>query len=141
MERKMRSAANPALRLPGGFYMTAKNFGRTTRKILFSAALAAFVFGATVPVYSRAHAAQNSAKQAQDSKTASGKVSSIGQDKKSIELETTDNGNKNTMTFMIDDNTHVTGRVAVGTDATVEYQPTQDGKLLALTISPNTESQ
>ena len=45
------------------------------------------------------------------------------------------------MTFVIDKNTQVTGPVSVGTDATVEYQSTQDGKLLALSISPKSQQQ
>jgi hypothetical protein len=141
MERKMRSAADPARKLPGGFSMTQKIVGCLTRKFLFLAALAAFLFGVTAPVYSLPDPAQNSSKQAQDSKTAMGKVSSIAPDKKSFALETTDNGSKNTLTFLIDENTQVTGRVSVGTDATVEYSSTQDGKLLAVSISPKTQSQ
>jgi hypothetical protein len=69
----------------------------------------------------------------------SGKVVSIANDKKSISLEVTSNGNANTMQFVLDENTQVTGRVHVGSDATVQYQTGQDGKLLALNIAPKSQ--
>jgi hypothetical protein len=69
----------------------------------------------------------------------SGKVVSIANDKKSISLEVTNNGNANTMQFALDENTQVTGRVHVGSDATVQYQTGQDGKLIALNIAPKSE--
>jgi hypothetical protein len=121
--------------------MTQRNVGRLTRKLFFAATLGALLMGATTPLYSLPRVAQESGKRAQDSKTASGRVASIAQDKKSLALETTNNGSQSMLTFVIDENTQVTGRVAVGTNATVEYQPTQDGKLLALSISPQPDSQ
>lgn len=121
--------------------MTRRTIGSLTQKFLLAAGLATFLFGVTGPAYSFPHPAQNSSKQAQDSKTAMGTVSSIAQDKKSFSLDTSDGNNKNTMTFVIDKNTQVTGPVSVGTDATVEYQSTQDGKLLALSISPKSQQQ
>src|SRR5580700_4368334 len=69
----------------------------------------------------------------------SGKVVSIADDKKSFSLEVTNNGNANTMQFVLDQNTQVTGHVHVGTDATVQYQTGQDGKLLALSVAPKSQ--
>ena len=71
----------------------------------------------------------------------SGKVISIAPDKKSISLEVTDNNKTSTMQFAIEDNTRVTGRVSVGTMATVQYQNADNGKLVALNISPKTQTQ
>src|ERR1700685_1603484 len=68
-----------------------------------------------------------------------GKVVSIADDKKSFSLEVTSNGNANTMQYMLDQNTQVTGHVHAGSDATVQYQTAQDGKLLALNIAPKSE--
>jgi hypothetical protein len=69
----------------------------------------------------------------------SGKVVSIADDKKSFSLEVNSNGNANTMQFMLDQNTQVTGHVHVGSDATVQYQTGQDGKLLALNVAPKSQ--
>ncbi len=77
--------------------------------------------------------------QAAQATAVSGKVVSIANDKRSISLEVTDNGNANTMQFVLDENTQVTGRVHVGSDATVQYQTGQDGKLVALNIAPKTQ--
>jgi hypothetical protein len=78
-------------------------------------------------------------RQSAQSSAVSGKVVSIANDKKSISLEVTGNGNANTMQFVLDENTQVTGRVRVGSDATVQYQTGQDGKLLALNIAPKSQ--
>jgi hypothetical protein len=69
----------------------------------------------------------------------SGKVVSIADDKKSFSLEVTSNGNANTMQFVLDLNTRVTDHVRVGTDATVQYQTGQNGKLLALNVPPKSQ--
>jgi hypothetical protein len=70
----------------------------------------------------------------------SGKVVSIADDKKSFSLEVTNKGNANTMQFALDQNTQVNGHVQVGSNATVQYQTGQDGKLLALNIAPKSQS-
>jgi hypothetical protein len=74
--------------------------------------------------------------QADQAKQVSGKVTNIGSDKRSFSLEVNDKGSKQVMQFVVDGNTQVQGRVAVGTDAVVQYQPTSDGKLVALSIAP-----
>jgi hypothetical protein len=45
------------------------------------------------------------------------------------------------MQFAIDDNTRVTGRVSVGTMASVQYESSDGGKLVARNISPKTPTQ
>jgi hypothetical protein len=74
--------------------------------------------------------------QAEQPKQVAGKVTDIGSDKKSFSLEVNDKGSKHVMQFLVDGNTQVQGRVSVGTDAIVQYQPTSDGKLLALSVGP-----
>lgn len=109
------------------------------RKFLFGASLAALLlFGISATAHSISPPSHQGQQQAQ-SNAVSGKVTSIAADKKSFSLEVTDNGNNSTMQFVLDDHTRVTGRVSVGTDATVQYQPTDDGKLLALNIAPKTQ--
>jgi hypothetical protein len=76
--------------------------------------------------------------QSADAKTVSGKVASIGSDHKSFSLEV---GGGNTMEFLLDNNTQVQGRVTMGTVATVQYQQTDNGKLLALSIAPQNPTQ
>jgi hypothetical protein len=89
-----------------------------------------------------AHPFSSVAQQGQQSaqpSAVSGKVVSIADDKKSFSLEVNSNGNANTMQFVLDQNTQVTGHVHVGSDATVQYQTGQDGKLLALNVAPKSQ--
>jgi len=74
--------------------------------------------------------------QAEQAKQVSGKVTDIGSDRKSFSLEVNDKDSKRVMQFVVDGNTQVLGRVTVGTDAVVQYQPTSDGKLVALSVAP-----
>jgi hypothetical protein len=74
----------------------------------------------------------------EQNKTTAGKVTDIASDKKSFTLEVTDGTAKHTIQFVLDANTQVQGKVSVGTDATVEFQPTPDGKNLAVVITPRT---
>ena len=71
----------------------------------------------------------------------SGKVVAIAPDKKSISLEVTQNNTPSTMQFAIDDNTRVTGRVSVGSMASIQYESSDNGKLVARNISPKAPNQ
>src|SRR5580700_2038178 len=111
------------------------------RKFLLSASLAALLI---LGVSTQAHTAlqqSQSGQQADQSKQVNGKVTAIGSDKKSFSLDVNDGNNKRTMQFVLDEKTQVQGRVGVGTDATVQYQPTNDGKNVALNIAPLTPPQ
>jgi len=109
------------------------------RKFLCAASLAGFVF-AGIAAHARPLPQQESQpKQRNDqNKTTSGKVTDIAGDKKSFTLEISDGNAKHTMQFVLDGNTQVQGKVSVGTDATVEFQPAPDGKNLAVVITPRT---
>jgi hypothetical protein len=72
-----------------------------------------------------------------NAKSVAGKVVSVGSDRKSFALEVTGG---NTMQFMVDNHTQVTGRVGTGTNAMVQYQTTQDGKNVALVVSPQNQN-
>jgi|GEM_PF-951483 len=126
--------------------MAKSRFSKPTfRKFLSGASLAGLLFGISAGVSASAHpisapshwVQQNNAQATE----VSGKVISIAPDKKSISLEVTDNNKTSTMQFAIEDNTRVTGRVSVGTMATVQYQNADNGKLVALNISPKTQTQ
>jgi len=127
--------------------MAKSRFGKSTiRKFLSGASLAALLlFGISAGVSASAHPISAPSHWIQQNNTqateVSGKVISIAPDKKSISLEVTDNNKTNTMQFAIEDNTRVTGRVTVGTMATVQYQNGDNGKLVALNISPKTQTQ
>jgi hypothetical protein len=114
------------------------------RKFLCAASLAGFMV-AGIAAHARPLPQQESQpKQRNDqqrndqNKTTSGKVTDIASDKKSFTLEVTDGNAKHTIQFVLDGNTQVQGKVSVGTDATVEFQPTPDGKNLAVVITPRT---
>ena len=120
--------------------MNVKIGGITCCKFLVLGSLAALLF-VGLPAFA-AHPFSSLPQQGQQSaqpSAVSGKVVSIADDKKSFSLEVNSNGNANTMQFMLDQNTQVTGHVHVGSDATVQYQTAQDGKLLALNIAPKSE--
>jgi hypothetical protein len=104
-----------------------------TRKFLCCAFLAAFAwFTISAGAYS---ATQQSQQQQQDqAKSVSGKVTDIGSDRKSFSLEAKDD--KRTIQFVVDENTQVQGHVTVGTVVTVQYQAMNDGKNLAMNITP-----
>lgn len=72
----------------------------------------------------------------QSSKSASGKVTDIGKDKKSFSVQTNDQeNNKRTMIFVINGDTQIKGQVTVGSDVDVQYRPSPDGNV-ALVITP-----
>jgi len=77
-----------------------------------------------------------SERQAEQTKSVTGKVASIASDKKSITLEVSNGNDDHTMQFIVNQSTQVTGRVSTGSVATVQYQPTADNQYLALVISP-----
>jgi hypothetical protein len=71
----------------------------------------------------------------QATKSVSGKVTSIGDAGKSFSMEVNDGGSKKTMQFAVDKNTQVQGQVKAGTMVVVEYQPTDGGQFLAVSVS------
>ena len=114
----------------------------TLRQFLSGAAFAAFLLFAATASAHHISAAWHGAQQANaQANEVSGKVTAIAPDKKSISLEVTNNNSPSTMQFAIDDNTRVTGRVSVGTMASVQYESSDGGKLVARNISPKTPTQ
>jgi hypothetical protein len=106
------------------------------RKFLCSVSLAGLMLSG-IAAHARPAQEKSQPKQrTEQTKSASGKVTDIASDKKSFILEVNDGNAKHTMQFILDANTQVQGKVSVGTDATVEFQPTPDGKNLAVTITP-----
>jgi hypothetical protein len=106
------------------------------QKVLFSASLGCFLLLGVPPRAGPASLQSQSKQRADQTKSVSGKVTSIGNDKTTFSMEVNGDDSKGTIQFVLDKNTQVEGRVAVGTDAVVQYQPTDDGKNLALSIAP-----
>ena len=113
----------------------------TLRKFLSGASLAAFLLFAASASAHHISAAWHGQQANAQANEVSGKVTSIAPDKKSISLEVTDQDKTNTMQFAIDDNTRVTGRVSVGTMASIQYESSDNGKLVARNISPKNPTQ
>jgi len=110
------------------------------QKFLLSASLAGglLLSGLTVGAAPQQTPApqQQPRQQADQSRSASGKVTDIGKDKKSFSMQTNDQENsKRTIVFVINGDTQIKGQVTVGTDVDVEYRPTPDGNV-ALVITP-----
>ena len=106
------------------------------RKFLCSASLAGLMLSG-VAVNARPAQQESQPKhQTEQAKSVNGKVTNIAGDKKSFTVEVNDGNAKHEMQFVLDGNTQVQGKVSVGTDATVEFQPTSDGRNLAVTITP-----
>jgi hypothetical protein len=112
------------------------------RKFLCSASLAGFMLSG-IAAHARPipHQEPQPKQRNEQTKTAQGKVTDIAGDKKSFTIEVNDGNTKHTMQFVLDGNTQVQGKVSVGTDATIEFQPTPDGKNLAVTITPRASGQ
>jgi hypothetical protein len=108
------------------------------RKFLCSASFAGLLLAGVALHASPAQQQPQPKQHTEQTKTAQGKVTDIASDKKSFTIEVNEGSSKHAMQFVLDGNTQVQGRVSVGTDATVQFQPTPDGKNLALTIAPRT---
>lgn len=104
------------------------------RKLLMGAPIAGLLLlGASVRT--NAIPARQAAQQAPQAQSVTGKVTSIGSDRRSFSLEVEDGGSKKTMQFVLDNKTQVQGRVTEGTMAKVEYQPMDGGKNLAIMVT------
>lgn len=113
------------------------------RQLLCGSALVALMAcPAALPAQPHARQSQNQQQQNAQTKTVSGTVTAIGNDRKSFSMDVKDNNNNSSQTqkmqFYIDQKTQVQGRVGIGTKATVQYQPTNDGRNLAVNVMPQT---
>jgi hypothetical protein len=78
---------------------------------------------------------QDSGKQSEPAtKSVSGKITSIGNSGSSFALAV-EGSSKETMDFVVNKNTQVQGQVKIGTLVAVEYQPTDSGQNLAVSIT------
>jgi Domain of unknown function (DUF5666) len=107
------------------------------RKSLFAVSIAGLlVLGAAYSARGQYNSGQaQSEKQQPATKSVAGKVATIGNGGTSFTLEPTGGAEKNALNFVVDKNTQVKGQVKQGTMVTVEYQPMEDGQLLAVSIT------
>jgi hypothetical protein len=105
------------------------------RKFLFCTSLATLL---AIGLQVRAqpiHLQSDSGKQSEPAtKSVTGKVTSVGTSGASFAVEV-EGSSKDTMQFVVNKNTQVQGHVKVGTLVAVEYQPTESGENLAVSIS------
>ena len=105
------------------------------RKLLYFICLAALL---VIGLQARAqpvHMQSDSGKQSEPAtKSVAGKVTSVGNSGTSFAVEV-EGSSKETMQFVVNKNTQVQGHVKVGTLVAVEYQPTESGENLAVSIS------
>jgi hypothetical protein len=80
-------------------------------------------------------APQSAQQDQQERKSIEGTVVSIGDKGRSFALETSDGGKKQTLQFVVDQETQVQGQVKVGTPVKVEYVAMADQNI-AKTITP-----
>jgi hypothetical protein len=112
----------------------------TIRKFLCGVSVASLlILGVSTRAHSANHQAQSEKQAQQPTKSIAGKVAAIGSGGTSFTLEVTggsdkDSSGKNTLNFVVDKNTQVKGQVKEGTAVTVEYQPMDNGQLLAVSI-------
>jgi len=105
------------------------------RGLLLSLSAAALLLLTAVRGFSAPQQGE-SEQRAEQAKSVTGKVASIASDKKSITLEVTNGTDQQTMQFIVNQSTQVTGRVSTGSKATVQYQPMNDHQYVAQVISP-----
>jgi hypothetical protein len=104
------------------------------RKLLFTASLGGLlVVGAPVITYGQQ--GQQGQQSQQATKSVTGKVTTIGNQGHSFEVEVDSGGSKQTMQFVVDKNTQVVGQVKAGTMVAVDYQPTDGGQNLCVKVS------
>jgi hypothetical protein len=105
------------------------------RKLLYCVPLAGLLVVGFPARAQPIHMQSDSGKQSEPAtKSVSGKVTSIGNSGASFAVEV-EGSSKDTMEFLVNKNTQVQGQVKVGTLVAVEYQPTEKGENLAVSIS------
>jgi TolA-binding protein len=102
------------------------------RKFLFCASLACLLFIGMTKAQA-AYPQSQSGQQTEQTKSVTGKVTSVETGGKAFDVEVNQGSNKQTMRFVVDQTTQVQGHVGTGTTATVQYQP-KGSDLVALTV-------
>ena len=106
------------------------------RRILCCLALTGLFLAAQAVVQAKAQQQGQTGQQTQaDTKSVSGKVTSIGDQGRSFVLEVGNGSDKQTLQFVVDKNTQVEGHVTAGTMVLVEYQPGDGGQNHCVKVS------
>jgi hypothetical protein len=106
-----------------------------TRKLLYSISLAGVLIVGPQILARPMHLQSDSGKQSSPAtKSVAGKVTSIGNSGTSFAVEV-EGASKQTMEFVVNTKTQVQGQVKIGSLVAVDYQPTDSGQNLAVTVS------
>jgi hypothetical protein len=128
MGKSVLGSTDPPTHLP-------RRFTLMIRKLLFCTSLAVLPAIGLQARSEPSHVQSDSGKQSEPAtKSVAGKVTSIGNSGASFAVEV-EGSSKDTMEFLVNKNTQVQGQVKVGTLVAVEYQPTEKGENLAVSIS------
>jgi hypothetical protein len=105
------------------------------RKVVFCVSLAALLLTGVAARAEPGRLQSDSGKQTEPvKKSVAGKVASIGNSGTSFVLQV-DGNDKEVMNFVVGKNTEVKGHVTAGTLVTVEYQPSDGGQNMAVSIT------
>jgi opacity protein-like surface antigen len=96
------------------------------RKFLLCASLVGLMFAAASARTQPVPTPQSGQQSQQATKSVAGTVASIGDNGRSFALEVKQGSDKQTVQFVLDQNTQVQGNVKVGTPVTVEYVAMSD---------------
>jgi lipopolysaccharide export LptBFGC system permease protein LptF len=96
------------------------------RKLLLSASLLGLMLAGASATTRAIPTPQSGQQSQQATKSIAGTVSSIGDNGRSFALEVKQGADKQTLQFVLDQNTQVQGNVKVGTPVTVEYVAMND---------------
>jgi hypothetical protein len=105
------------------------------RKLLYHVSLVGLLVTGLQARAQPIHTQSDSGKQSEPAtKSVAGKVTSIGNAGTSFAVEV-EGSSKQAMEFLVNKNTQVQGQVKVGTLVAVNYQPTESGQNLAVSIA------
>jgi Domain of unknown function (DUF5666) len=105
------------------------------QKFLVTASLGSLLLvGAPAIMQGQARGQQGQQSQ-QATKSVNGKVTGIGDQGHSFTVDVNSGSSKQTMKFVVNNNTQVQGQVKVGTMVLVDYQPNDGGDLLCVRVA------
>jgi hypothetical protein len=104
------------------------------RKFIIFASLAGFLLAVSVQAHLPYQNSQSD-QQAPKVHSVTGKVTQVETGGKAFSMDISLGSDKRPMRFVVDKGTTVQGHVATGTTASVDYQPGENGQLVALSVT------
>lgn len=103
------------------------------RRFLLFASLAGFLMATSIQACPQSQNSQSD-QQAPKVHSVTGKVTQVENGGKAFSMDISQGNDKRPMRFVVDKGTTVQGHVAAGSTASVDYQPDQNGQLVALSV-------